>query len=142
MSELRSFLFEVRSPTLTRVATATLIAPPVAMALYGVLASVVLSESGNRASTLGQVLSMTLMACLYGSGLAYLGMFLVGLPTFLGLRALGAQRGVAYIIVGAGFLPLLLVLKSGGLPGHSAPVLLATMPGLLVAGCWWLFASR
>ena len=141
MSALQSFLFEVRNPTLLRVAIATLAAPPLAMAVCGIVVSVAFSKTAGGALTLGKVIGTT---SLYGSVFAYLVIALVGLPTFLVLKGIDAQRGVAYLFVGTISLPLLLSLKSAGLPSHDivASLFLAATPGCLVAGCWWLLASR
>lgn len=137
---LQNFLFEVRNPSSLRAVIAAFAAPPIAMLGYGIIASVVLSRTSGSA-TVNKILGMTGMTCLYGSALAYLGMVLVGLPASLALKAMNEQRGVAYLLIGTFPLPLLLLLRSGTLPDHAAPILLAATPGFFVAGCWWFLAT-
>lgn len=112
------------------------------MMIYGIIASVILGNMGREPDWLGKALNMATAMALFGSVWAYVGVVLVGLPTFVALMAMDAQRGVAYLVVGTIPLPLLLLIRSGELPGNVGLVILAATPGLLVAGCWWLLASR
>ncbi len=127
---LQNFLLEVRKPSLLRAVIAAFAAPPIAMLGYGIIASVVLSRTSGSA-TVNNILGMIGMTCLYGSALAYLGMVLVGVPASSALKAMNEQRGVAYLLIGTFPLPLLLLLRSGELPDHTAPILLAATPGSL-----------
>lgn len=141
MFALHDFLFKVRDPTIWRVALAAIVAPPLAMAIYGVVLSMALEPIAHPI-TLDQVLGMMAYTCLYGSILSYLGLALVGLPTFCILKWVDAQRGIAYLLIGALSLPVLITLRSGELPTHLAQFVVLTASGCLVAGAWWLLASR
>lgn len=141
MPALHDFLFDVQNPTIWRAVLAAIVAPPLAMTIYGVVLSTALGPIAHPI-TPDKVLGMMAYTCLYGSVLSYLGLALVGLPTFCILKWLDAQRGIAYLLIGALPLPLLITLRSGELPAHFAQFVVVTAPGCLVAGAWWLLASR
>ena len=130
------FLFENRSPTFARRVLAAIAAPPLAMALYGLMAPF---WFGSGSSV--QIVGMTLIMVAIGSLFAYVGMLIVGLPANVGLRSLKAERGIVYILIGAVSLPILLAIKDPSAPTFAQMTLAAT-PGALVAGLWWHIASR
>jgi hypothetical protein len=88
-----------------------------------------------------QVVGMTVMTVAIGSLFAYLGMLIVGLPANFLLSLLRAERGVTYLTVGAVSLPVLLAFNDPSTP-TIGQFTLAAAPGSLVAGLWWLIASR
>lgn len=130
------FLFELRSPSIARRILAALVAPPLAMVLYGIMMPLWL-----RTGSIEQVTGMTLIVVIIGSIFAYAGMVLVGFPTNITLRWLNAERGITYILMGAATLPLVLALKDPTFPSVEQ-FTLAAAPGGLVAGLWWLVATR
>jgi hypothetical protein len=88
-----------------------------------------------------QVIGMMVMAVGIGSLLAYAGMLLVGLPANVALKYLRAERGITYVLIGSVSIPLVLAFNDPSSP-TMAQLSLAAAPGALVAGLWWLVASR
>lgn len=89
-----------------------------------------------------QVFGMIAMTLLFGTGFAYAGMLLIGLPAFAILKRLRSETGLAYLCVGATSLPVLLTYRDVPTPS-LAQFAFAGLPGLLVATWWWWwFASR
>jgi hypothetical protein len=130
------FLFDRRFPRMRRRILAALLAPPLAMIVYGSMAPLWFGPGSPS-----QVLGMTAMMAGIGSLFAYGGMLVVGVPANLMLSSLGAERGIAYLAIGAASLPVALTLSDGSLP-TIGQFTLAAAPGSLVAGILWFIASR
>jgi len=133
---LLGFLFERRVPPIKRRILAALLAPPLAMALYGLMTPIWFGGG-----TMEQIVGMAVIAVGFGSLFGYLGMILVGLPANIALKTLKAERGMVYLVIGAVSLPLVLAYRDQSMP-TVAQLTLAAAPGGLVAGLWWLISTR
>lgn len=100
-----------------------------------------LDDSINGPATRENLLDTIAATLFVGSCIAYLGVVIVGLPTLFVLKVLRAQRGIVYMFVGSFSAPLLLAFNGDPLLIDTARLFLAALPGLLVAGCWWLLAT-
>ena len=133
---LLRLLFERRVPPIKRRILAAFLAPPLAMVLYGLVTPIWFGGG-----TMEQFVGMAVIAVGFGSLIGYLGMILVGLPANIALKALKAERGILYLVIGAVSLPLVLAYRDPSMPTVGQLTLVAT-PGGLVAGLWWLISTR
>jgi hypothetical protein len=130
------FLFERRVPLDLRRVQAAIVAPPLAMALYGLMMPLWFGNGSTE-----QAIGMAVMVVGIGSLFAYVGMLVVGVPANLALKSLKAERGIAYVLIGALSVPIALTFNDATAPRFEQ-LTLAAAPGALVAALWWLIASR
>ena len=142
VSKIRPFFFQRRSPSLGKRLAGALVAPPLAMALFGLIVAI-WSSWFSGAGSVDMVVGMVLAFTLYGSMIAYAGILLVALPANMLLNGLNAERGIAYVLLGAagGLIPILALQRGLAMPDLPLALFLA-LPGALTAALWWLIASR
>lgn len=143
MSFFRRLFLARKTPAGSRIALATLFAPPLGMVVFGIVSPILLNDvagPGSRGNPISFV-SFGLMMVLLGSIFAYIGTIFIVLPIMCLLRKLDLECGLAYLVTGAVALPLIELARSGQFPQHAAQGMLAMMPGAFVAGVWWWIAS-
>ena|SRR4028119_1181092 len=124
---------------------AFVLAPPLGMAVYGVLFGLTFVVAGGAKDgpeILGAILGGPIFLVLFGSLFAYFGALIFGIPIWLMLRRTRSEHSINYAILG--FLAGLLIppIKNGGLLlGPSS--LENGIGGLLVMlSFWWIACGR